>query len=110
MFHQERIEEVKKRIAADLRLIDLYGSVKLYLCWYDEFLIAKEDWNGLYPCSDNYVQLKDVIDIVKDIMKCPYIIRYNSLSAQVMPAFLISSDEDECEKYVEVCKVFNTDK
>jgi hypothetical protein len=106
-FHPEQLEAVKNRIARDLLLLEPYGSAKLYLCWYDQFLISDSEWKGVYPCSDQYVHLTDVLDIVKTVMTQPYIVRHNVINAQPLPAFLMDHKQDECEKYLEVCLIQN---
>jgi hypothetical protein len=106
-FHPEQLEAVKKQIKNDLRLLDNYGSVKLYICFYDQYMIPDSEWKGVYPCSDKNVHISDVIDIVNEVMTQPYIIRHNVIDAGPLPAFLMSSGQHECEKYVEVCLVKN---
>ena len=104
-FHPDQLEAVKRRIEMDLSNIDTYGSIKLYTCWYDHFQITDAEWKGIYPCCEHYVHIKEVIDIVKKVLKQPYIIRHNVLKAQAMPAFFMDHIQDECEKYVEVCLI-----
>uniref|UniRef100_A0A6C0JK57 Uncharacterized protein n=1 Tax=viral metagenome TaxID=1070528 RepID=A0A6C0JK57_9ZZZZ len=106
MFHPSQLEMAKRRIAMDLQDIEYYRSIKLYLCWYDNFLIPDEDYKGYYPCSDKSVDLKEVIDIVREAMKKPHIIRHNVLVSP-LPAAMIRYREEQAdaEKYVEVCLV-----
>jgi len=104
-FHPEQLEAAKKQIKNDLRLLDDYGSVKLYICFYDQFMIPDSEWKGVYPCSDKTVHIGDVIAIVNEVMTEPYIIRHNVINAQALPAFLMGHNQNECEKYVEVCVV-----
>jgi hypothetical protein len=106
-FHPEQLEAVKKQIKYDLRLIDTHGSIKLYVCFYDQFMIPDSEWNGRYPCSDKTVYFGDVITIVNEVMTQPYIIRHNVINAQPLPAFLMGHNQKECEKYVEVCLIKN---
>lgn len=109
-FDPTQLEAVKKHIQRDLVLLDLHGSTKLYICWYDQYMIPDSEWNGLYPCSDKSVYFGDVIDIVKQVMTKPYIVRHNVLCGP-LPACLMdkSKRQDECEKYVEVCLIQKTD-
>jgi hypothetical protein len=104
-FHPDQLEAVKRQIEMDLSNIETYGSIKLYICWYDHFQITDAEWKGVYPCCEHYVNIKEVIDIVKQVLKQPYIIRHNVLKAQALPAFFMDHSQDECEKYVEVCLV-----
>lgn len=106
MFHPSQLEMAKRRIAMDLQDIEYYRSIKLYLCWYDNFLIPDEDYRGYYPCSDKSVDLKEVIDIVRESIKKPHIIRHNVLVSP-LPAAMIRYREEQAdaEKYVEVCLV-----
>ena len=104
-FHPEQLEAVKKQIKNDLRLLDTYGSVKLYICFYDQFMIPDSEWKGVYPCSDKAVHISDVLDIVHEVMTQPYITRHNVINAGPLPAFLMGHNQDECEKYVEVCLI-----
>jgi len=97
------------KIKNDLRVLELYGSVKLYLCWYDQYLISDSEWNGVYPCSDKTVSLHDVLTIVKEVMVQPHIVRHNVIAAGPFPAYMSTQHEaqDDCEKYVEVCLIQN---
>ncbi|NDB85859.1 MAG: hypothetical protein EB127_24640 [Alphaproteobacteria bacterium] len=104
MFHPSQLEMAKQRIIMDLQGIEYYRSIKLYLCWYDNFLIPDEDYKGIYPCSDNSVDLKEVIDIVAEALKRPHIIRHNVLVSPI-PAALVSLKELDVERYIEVCLV-----
>jgi hypothetical protein len=106
-FYPEQLEAVKLRIKNDLKMLELYGSVKLYLCWYDQFLISDSEWRGIYPCSDQYVHLSDVLNIVNEVMTKPYIVRHNIICVGPIPGYMIAQSEaqDECEKYLEVCLV-----
>jgi len=106
-FHPDQIEAVTKRIARDLLLLEPYGSAKLYICWYDQYLIPDSEWKGVYPCSDSTVQLRDVLDIVKTLMTEPYIVRHNVINAGPLPAYLMDHNQDECEKYLEICLINN---
>jgi hypothetical protein len=110
-FHPTQLESVKKHIQRDLLLLEPHGSTKLYMCWYDHYMIPDSEWKGIYPCSDKSVYFGDVIDIVKEIMKKPYIVRHNVLNCGSLPACLIDESvrQDECEKYVEVCLIQKTD-
>lgn len=106
MFHDTRYEEVKQRVVADLKSIDNLGSVKLYLCWYDEYMVPKDAYNGRYPCSDKNVCVYNLIDIVREVFTRPYIVRHNVIVSP-FPAGLTYQYEDqpEIEKYVEVCLI-----
>lgn len=107
MFHESQIENVKRRIEEDLYYIEELGSRKLYLCWYDEYLIPSGEFKGIYPCSNKRVDLKEVIDIIKDVIKKPCIIRHNVIGANPIPVFLMdkSDSQQECELYVEICLI-----
>jgi hypothetical protein len=106
-FHPDQLEAVKNHITNDLRLIEEYGSVKLYVCFYDQYMIPDSEWKGVYPCSDKYVHFSDVLNIVKEVMTQPYIVRHNVIKAGPIPAFLMDHHQDECEKYIEVCLIQN---
>ena len=110
-FHPTQLEAVQKHIQQDLVLLDRYGSIKLYICWYDQYMIPDSEWKGVYPCSDNSVYFGDVIDIVKQIMTKPYIVRHNVLKCGPFPVCLMEKSEtqQECEKYVEVCLIQKMD-
>jgi hypothetical protein len=112
LFHPTQLEALKKHIQRDLLLLERYGSIKLYICCYDQYMIPDSEWKGLYPCSDKSVYFGDVIDIVKQIMTQPYILRHNVLNCGPFPACLMDKREtqDECEKYVEVCLIQNIDE
>jgi hypothetical protein len=107
MFHESQLENVRNRIEKDLYNIEELGSRKIYLCWYDEFLIPASEYKGTYPCSDKTVDLREVIFIVKDIVKRPCIVSHNVIGYDPIPAFLLlqSETQSNCEKYVEVCLV-----
>jgi hypothetical protein len=107
MFHPSRLLEVQSRIFDDLKQIDLYGSVKLYLCWYDEYLVAEKDYNGNYPCSEKSVSLFEILAIIRVVFKRPHIVRHNVLIGQMPVAKTTDAeDQEETEKYVEVCLVY----
>lgn len=89
MFHPSRLLEVQSRIFDDLKQIDLYGSVKLYLCWYDEYLVAERS-----------VSLFEILAIIRVVFKRPHIVRHNVLIGRM------AEDQEETEKYVEVCLVY----
>lgn len=95
------MDEVRAQITRDLADIEYYGSTKLYLCWYDEFLVAKAHD---YPCCNSRVQLIDVINIIREVCKKQYIIRHNVLVSP-FPASIKEqySPEEYC---VEVCLVY----
>lgn len=107
MFHPSQLQRVEDQIYYDLSTIGNLGSVKLYLCWYDEFLVHESEWNGKYPCSDNSVAVEDVIQIVKKVMIRPCIIRHNVLVGP-LPAALNTKayTQSPVETYVEVCLVY----
>lgn len=107
MFHESRYEEVKQRIIADLKSIDNIGSVRLYLCWYDEYMVAKDAYNGRYPCSNKNVSIYDVIDVVREVFTRPHIILHNVIVSPFPVGIKYQRDSQaEIEKYVEVCLVF----
>jgi hypothetical protein len=106
MFHESRIEEVEIKVMQELERMDVYGSVKIYLCFYDEYLVPKGSYNGRYPCSDKNVELKDIIEIINRIYIKPHIIRHNVLTSPI-PVGISDVTEDELEKYVEVCEIKN---
>jgi len=106
MFHPSQLEMAKQRILMDLQDIEYYKSIKLYLCWYDNFLIPEEEYKGKYPCSDKSVDLKEVIDIIAQNFKKPHTIRHNVLVNPIPAALITLKDEKEdIEKYIEVCLV-----
>lgn len=108
MFHESRLAEVEAKVMQDLERMDIYGSVKIYLCFYDEYLVPKGSFNGFYPCSDKNVELEDIIEIVKRIYIKPYIIRHNVMKSPVPVGIShLSETQDELEKYVEVCEIKN---
>lgn len=111
MFHPSQKENAIRRIEHDLRNIEYYGSVKLYLCFYDDLLVPKDEYNGEYPCSDKSVDLKEVIDIIGQVMKKPYIVRHNILHVDFtgIPAGLIEKEQNPLSYYIDVC-VVNTPK
>ncbi len=43
MFHHTQLLNAQQRILKDLQNIDDMGSVKLYVCWYDDLLVSRED-------------------------------------------------------------------
>jgi hypothetical protein len=86
----------------DLSTIEGLGSVKLYTCWYDQYQITDEEWKGVYPCCETFVHVKDVIDIVNEVLRKPHTVTNNDLRAQQLHAFFMDKKQDECEKYVEV--------
>jgi len=98
------MDEVRAQITRDLADIEYYGSTKLYLCWYDEFLVAKEHYNNNYPCCNSRVELIDVINIIREVCKKQYIIRHNVL---VSPFPASVKEQYSPEEYcVEVCLVY----
>lgn len=106
MFHPSRIEEVETELLKILRNIDLIGSVKIYLCFFDEYMIPREDWRGFYPCSNENVSLDELIMLIKKVYKGKYIIRHNVILSP-FPGGLIKKveNQEECEKYIEVCLI-----
>jgi hypothetical protein len=108
MFHQTRLLEAQQRISNDLKYIDDIGSVKLYLCFYDDLLVSEEEWNGKYPCCDKKVSLYEILSIIKLVFNKPCIIRHNILLSP-FPVGLSAeqSEQPEIEKYVEVCIIKN---
>jgi hypothetical protein len=89
MFHPSRLLEVQSRIFDDLKQIDLYGSVKLYLSCYDEYLVAEKS-----------VSLFEILAIIRVVFKRPHIVRHNVLIGRM------AEDQEDTEKYVEVCLVY----
>ena len=108
MFHHTQLINAQQRILKDLQHIDDLGSVKLYLCWYDDLLVSREEYNGIYPCSDKKVSLYEVLAIIKVVFKKPCIVRHN-VYISPFPAGLVSKFEDQpdIEKYIEVCLIQN---
>jgi len=106
MFHPSRLQEVEDRIDNDLSCAMDFGSVKLYLCWYDEYLVDKENWKGVYPCSDKRVCPHEVMAIIKNLMLRPFIIRHNCyFSAYPVGISDIAERQRDEERYIEVCLV-----
>jgi hypothetical protein len=105
MFHPSRLLEAQQRIYSELKYINEIGSVKIYLCFYDDLLVSKEEWNGKYPCSENNVSLFEIISIIKVVFKKPCIIRHNVLLSPIPVG--LSVEQSELEKYVEVCVIKN---
>jgi hypothetical protein len=107
MFHPSQIDRVKNQIVSDLSSIEVLGSVKIYLCWYDEFLVSQSEWNGEYPCSDKSVSLQELIHLIKKVMMKQCIIRHNVLIDPI-PVYISSQAESQSplEKYIEVCLVY----
>jgi hypothetical protein len=106
MFHPTRLLEVQKTISEDLERIKIYDSVKLYLCWYDQFLVSEEEFNGHYPCSDKKVSLEEVIAIINLVFKKPCIIRHNVI-VNPIPTALVLTKRGDIEEYVEICLIKN---
>ena len=108
MFHHTQLLNAQQRILKDLQYIDELGSVKLYLCFYDDLLVSQEEYNGLYPCSDKKVSLYEVLAIIKLVFKKPCIVRHNVFISP-FPAGLSKKFEGQCEleKYIEVCLIQN---
>jgi hypothetical protein len=107
MFDPSRLEEVERLITEELSHIEVYDSLKLYLCWYDEYLVPRNEFNGRYPCSDKKVDLGEVLQIIQKVMKKPYIVRHNSFITIPVGLTYKKEDQLEIEKYVEVCLVKN---
>jgi len=107
MFHPSRIAEVESQIRRDLRRIDMYGSVKIYLCFYDEYMVSKENWKGVYPSTKENVSLIEMIDLIRSNVNRQCIIRHNVLvSPMPVGIHFMSEDQSELEKYIEVCLVY----
>lgn len=107
MFHPTRIAAATTKIMKDLEDIDLYGSSKLYLCAYDEFLIPAEFHDGKYPCCEKRVDLKEVIDIIRANFKRPCIIRHNMLVDWFPCGANNPKNKLEIEEYcIDVCLVY----
>lgn len=107
MFHPSRLEEVERLITEELSYIEDDGSLKLYLCWYDEYLVPRNEFNGRYPCSDKKVDLYEVLRIIDKVMKKPHIVRHNVMTTVPVGLFHEKEDQLELEKYVEVCILKN---
>lgn len=106
MFHPSQLQKARERIAKELARIDNYGSVKIYLCFYDDLLVP----DGEYPCSDKRVELNDIIDLVREVMTGSFVIRHNVQEAGAIPAgLLIAGEQDPVTQYVEVSKVYKMD-
>jgi len=105
MFHSTRLLEAQQRISNDLKYIDDLGSVKLYLCFYDDLLVSEEEWNGYYPCSEKKVSLYEILAIIKVVFNKPCIIRHNILISPIPVG--LSAEQPEIEKYIEVCVIKN---
>jgi hypothetical protein len=107
MFHPSRISDVENQIKYDLRHIDMVGSVKIYLCFYDEYMVSKQDWKGVYPSSKENVSLYELIELVRNNVNRPFIIRHNVMISPIpVGIHHISEDQSELEKYIEVCLVY----
>lgn len=105
MFHLTRLIEAQQRISNDLKHIDDLGSVKLYLCFYDDLLVSQEEWNGKYPCSEKKVSLYEILAIIKVVFNKPCIIRHNILISPIPVG--LSAEQSEIEKYIEICVIKN---
>jgi hypothetical protein len=108
MFHHTQLLNAQRRILKDLEHIEDLGSVKLYLCYYDDLLVSQEEYNGLYPCSNKKVSLYEVLAIINLVFKKPCIVRHNVIISP-FPAGLTQNFENqpELEKWVEVCLIQN---
>jgi len=104
MFHHSRLIEAQDRILKDLEYLEYGDSVNIYLCWYDEFLVSREDFNGFYPCSNKKVSLQEMLAIINVVFKKPCIIRHN-VNGNPYPINLPQQQEEE--KYIEVCIIKN---
>ncbi len=103
MFHESQIERVKERIRFDLSFIHIYGSVKIYPCFYDDLLVSPTEYNGQYPCSKEYVDPKELLPFIHQCMTEPYTIRTN-IQFESVPAG--ASNPLRIEEYIEVSKIF----
>ncbi len=108
MFHHTQLLNAQQRILKDLQNIDELGSVKLYLCFYDDLLVSSEEYNGKYPCCEKNVSLYEVLAIIKVVFKKPCIVRHNVIISP-FPSGILSKFEEqsEVEKWVEVCLIQN---
>jgi hypothetical protein len=104
MFHHSRLIEVQQRVSKDLEYLEYSDSVKIYLCWYDEFLVSREDYNGVYPCSNKKVSLQEMLAVINVVFKKPCIVRHN-VNGNPFPVILPEQSEEE--KYIEVCIIKN---
>lgn len=111
MFHPTQLEKARERIAKELARIDNYGSVKIYLCFYDDLLVPDGEYNGEYPCSDEQVSLKEVIDIIREVLpEGSFVIRHNVQVVGTIPAgLLVGEEQDPITQFVEVSKVYKMD-
>lgn len=111
MFHPSQLQKARERIAKELARIDNYGSVKIYLCFYDDLLVPDGEYNGEYPCSDERVSLKEVIDIIREVLpNGSFVITHNVQEAGAIPAgLLLGEEQDPVTQYVEVSKVYKMD-
>jgi len=107
MFHPSQIHRVKNQIVSDLSSIEVLGSVKIYLCWYDEFLVPQSEYKGDYPCCEKSVSLQELIQLIRKVMMKQCIIRHNVLMDPI-PVYLSSQAQSQSplEKYIEVCLVY----
>lgn len=106
MFHPSQLQKARERIAKELARIENYGSVKIYLCFYDDLLVP----DGEYPCSDNTVSLKEMTDIIREVMTGSFVIRHNVQEVGSIPAgLLLGEEQDRVTQYVEVSKVYKMD-
>lgn len=103
MFHPTKAEAVKLRITNDLGMLYSLGTVKLYLCWYQDYLYEnhEEEKN-----TNRSVTIHDVARILEEVIHLPYVIRHNVIHAQAFPAFLMK-EQDECETYIEISLIKN---
>ncbi len=82
---------MEEQIRNKLVEIDAYGSVKIYLCFYN-------------------VTLEEMIAVIHRNMKCSYVIRHNVINVHEVPAgLLLGEDQDPITQYVEVSKVYKMD-
>jgi hypothetical protein len=110
MFHPSQLQKARERIAKELARIDNYGSVKIYLCFYDDLLVPDGEYNGEYPCSDKRVELEDIVSLIREIMTGSFVIRHNVQEVGAFPAgLLLGEEQDPVTLYVEVSKVYKMD-
>lgn len=106
MFHTSQTERAKRRIQDELKEIDVYGSVKVYLCFFDDLMVADSEYNGLYPCSEKSPDLKEMISMIRECMTGSYTISTNVPFGGV-PAEL--DYRPSTKDYIEVCRVYKMD-
>ena len=86
------MEAIRQRIANQLAGIDNYGTIKLYLCFYEG------------------ATLYEIIQIIRDTVTFPCVIRHNVMYINEVPAgLLLGEEQDPITQFVEVSKVYKMD-